>query len=306
MSKRRSLLGVSVFSLCLAAPVALGLNNRSAVSVNGLDTNPCTPASPCRSFSSAIAQTNPDGEIIALDSAGYGPFAITIPLTISGAPGVHAAITTTSGDGIVVNTGYGLGTRATLRNLVLIGAGGDDGINHLSGNELRVMGCLIRGFNAYGILGQNDAGTLFVDRTDVLDNVNAVGIAARGHVHDVITNSSIEGNLVGVHTEYDTTVAVVNTTITGSGIGVDATAAIGSGNSAVMLERCVIAHNATAISASASGGNNVARVTMSQTVVAFNTTAVATSGAGAVDSFANNRFVQNGTDGGPFGSVAFQ
>ena len=101
-------------------------------------------------------------------------------------------------------------------------------------------------------------------------------------------------------------VAVVNTTITGSDTGVDATAAIGTGTSAVILERCLIAHNATAISASASGANNVARVTMSQTVVAFNATAVTTSGAGVVDSFTNNRFVQNGTDGGPFGPVAFQ
>jgi len=45
---------------------------------------------------------------------------------------------------------------------------------------------------------------------------------------------------------------------------------------------------------------------MSQNVVAFNATAVTTSGGGVVNSFTNNRFVQNGTDGGPFGPVAFQ
>src|SRR2546428_13558978 len=87
----------------LIAPAAFALNNRSAVSVNGNDLNPCSVASPCRSFGTAIAQTNPGGEIIALDSAGYGPFTITGTFTGSGAPGVHAAITVPSRTGTTIN-----------------------------------------------------------------------------------------------------------------------------------------------------------------------------------------------------------
>src|SRR5438445_535301 len=81
------------------------LNNRSAVSVNGSDLNACTVASPCRSFNAAIAETAPSGEIVALDSAGYGPFTVTMDVTISGAPGVHAAITATSTDAITISVG---------------------------------------------------------------------------------------------------------------------------------------------------------------------------------------------------------
>src|SRR5438552_15899232 len=100
--------------VCALAVPAFALNNRSAVSVNGNDANPCTPASPCRSFGAAIAQTNPGGEIIALDSAGYGPFSLSVPLTISGAPGVHAAITATSGIAIQV-AALGANDRVILR-----------------------------------------------------------------------------------------------------------------------------------------------------------------------------------------------
>src|SRR5437870_9513770 len=76
--------------LCLAslliASVSFAQNNRSAVSVNGSDANPCTTVSPCRSFGVALAHTNPDGEVIALDSGGYGAFTISQPVSVIGAP----------------------------------------------------------------------------------------------------------------------------------------------------------------------------------------------------------------------------
>ena len=68
--------------LRLAAPVAFGLNKRSAVAVTGLDSNACTTDSPCRSFSVAIPATEPGGEVIAFDSAGYGTFTVDRSLTI--------------------------------------------------------------------------------------------------------------------------------------------------------------------------------------------------------------------------------
>src|SRR6476646_11703721 len=92
---------------------AFALNNRSAVSITGNDANPCTTALPCRSFSVALANTVSGGEIIALDSAGYGPFTIGQSVTVSGAPGAHAAISATSGDAIAITSGL-----VTLRNLV--------------------------------------------------------------------------------------------------------------------------------------------------------------------------------------------
>src|SRR5437867_12379308 len=79
--------------------------SRSAVSVNGSDSNACTPAAPCRTFSHAITVTNPGGEMIALDSGGYGPFTIDRPIFVQAAPGIYAGLAASSGAAISVIPG---------------------------------------------------------------------------------------------------------------------------------------------------------------------------------------------------------
>ncbi len=67
-----------------------------------------------------MAQTNIGGEIIALDTAGYGSFTANKSVTVRRAPGIHAAISAAS-DAITVAATAS--DRVTLRNLVLIGTG---------------------------------------------------------------------------------------------------------------------------------------------------------------------------------------
>jgi hypothetical protein len=299
----------SALFLTLLAPTAFALNNRSAVSVNGLDTNSCITTSPCRSFSYAMTQTNPAGEIIALDSAGYGPFTIGLSMTISGAPGIHAAITTTSGDGIAI-TGM-TSITVILRNLVLIGAGGSIGIHQTYALNLRVIGCLIRGFGTAGIKTESQGGNLTVHHTAVLDNTAGTGIQVSGGLGTnlaTITDSTIEGNDVGVEAEYNTKVVVANSTITGNTTGAQAESTlVTSGLAAnLVLEGCTIGHNSTGILANASGSNNTASVYISHDVVAFNATGVSSSGASTVYSYLDNRFAGNGADGGPFTTILFK
>src|SRR5438128_4575444 len=206
----------------LIAPAALALNNRSAVSVNGSDLNPCTVASPCRSFNAAIAQTNPGGEIIALDSAGYGPFTIPGTFTVSGAPGVHAAITVTAGNGITIS-----GTpsdRVTLRNLVIIGGGGMVGIFEQVAAEVRVLNCLIRGFSSTGV--QMTVGRLALDHSTILDQ-NApmgFGVWAASNGTDVIQmtidHSLLEGNDAGIYLVGRSSAMITECTISGGTYGV--------------------------------------------------------------------------------------
>jgi hypothetical protein len=51
---------------------------RSFVSAEkGSDANLCTRQQPCRNFAAAVVQTDPGGEIVALDSGGYGVVSIT-------------------------------------------------------------------------------------------------------------------------------------------------------------------------------------------------------------------------------------
>ena len=58
----------------------------------GNDINPCSLTQPCRGFTAAIAQVIAGGEVIALDSAAYGPVTITQSVSIIGPAGVYVGI----------------------------------------------------------------------------------------------------------------------------------------------------------------------------------------------------------------------
>jgi hypothetical protein len=299
---------ISILVCLLLGPSAFAQNNRSAVSLNGSDANACTTVQPCRSFGVALAQTNPGGEIIALDTAGYGAFTIDRAVTVSGAPGAHAALSATSGNGIAVNAGAG--DRVVLRNLFLFGNGGASGIDVSSAAETRIIGCMVRGFSFAGI-NISGGGNLSVDGCVLLDNgtygVNVGNITAVT-AHATISDSLIQGHGLGVVAEQYTAVVVVGSRLNGNVTAAEATSTNGGGSVAadMTLERCTVANNTTnGVYATASGGSNVARVAISQNVFAFNNVAVNTSGAGTVSSFQNNRFVRNTADG-TFGTVSFQ
>jgi hypothetical protein len=98
--KRIALLTAVALAVTIASTDAYALSNRTFVSGNGNDSNPCSIAAPCRSFAGAIAQTSPGGEIAVLDTAGYGAVTITKAVSIVNEEGVEAGITVTSGDGI--------------------------------------------------------------------------------------------------------------------------------------------------------------------------------------------------------------
>src|SRR5579871_5131990 len=78
-------------------------NNRSFVATTGNDANTCSASAYCRTFTRALAVTNSGGEIVVVNSGGYGPATITQTVTIS-AKGITASITATSGNGLHINT----------------------------------------------------------------------------------------------------------------------------------------------------------------------------------------------------------
>ena len=55
---------------------------RTFVSGVGSDGNPCSRTAPCRTISQALMGTSSGGEVIVLDSAGYGPVTITQAVSI--------------------------------------------------------------------------------------------------------------------------------------------------------------------------------------------------------------------------------
>src|SRR6266446_6592240 len=95
--KTLKLIVVPLFTITLLAALPAFGAPRTFVSGLGNDANPGTLTSPKRSFASALTVTDAGGEIIVLDSAGYGPVTINKSVSIISPTGVYAGITVPSG-----------------------------------------------------------------------------------------------------------------------------------------------------------------------------------------------------------------
>jgi hypothetical protein len=147
---------------------------RTFVSTGGNDANPCSLTSPCRGFAAAIAAVASGGEVIVLDSGGYGSFTIARSVTVTAPSGVYAGISVFAGsDGVVINTP---GVVVTLKGLTINGQGGNSGIAFLQGSKLIVESCEIANVggdpNAAGILVQASGGRAVVRDTIIRDMLN--------------------------------------------------------------------------------------------------------------------------------------
>src|SRR5258706_80464 len=81
-----------------------------------------------------------NGEMIVLDSAGYGPVVISKSISLIAPAGVYAGLTVFTGDGITVN---GPGIIVVLRGLSINGQGGGYGIALEQAAHLRIENCVI-------------------------------------------------------------------------------------------------------------------------------------------------------------------
>jgi len=171
--------------LLLAAAIsndADALPQRTFVASSGADTNTCAITQPCRSFASAIALTAAGGEVIVLDSAGYGPVTITQSVSIIAPPGVYAGITAFPGNvGVIVNAGPS--DKIVLRGLSIIGQGGMHGIIVDAAGEVHVENCVVANMTGNGIFVFLATGntSIRVQNTSVRSN-GGMGLLVSGGV----------------------------------------------------------------------------------------------------------------------------
>ena len=159
---------------------------RSFIASTGLDTNNGKLATPCRSIGPALAQTDPGGEIIVLDSAGYGPAVINKSVSIIAPPGVFAGISVTAGAGIDVTTGI-----VTLRGITIQGAGGAIGV-HVGNATVHIDRCVISGVAQFGIHADVANGTVHVRDTQV--SQCSEGLRFDGNVRFALERVITDGN----------------------------------------------------------------------------------------------------------------
>jgi hypothetical protein len=151
---------------------AFGAAARTFVASTGSDSNACSRALPCRTFTQALTQTSPGGEIVVLDSAGYGAVPISQSVSIVAPDGVYAGIQVTSGNGVTVS---GPGIQVTLRGLTIKGLGGFYGVYFQSGASLRVEHCEISNM-LHRSINMEASGQLLVTDSIIRDG-GSIGIS---------------------------------------------------------------------------------------------------------------------------------
>jgi hypothetical protein len=261
MSHARSLL-FPLFLLALLASAA-SAQVRTFVASTGNDANPCSRTAPCRTFQVAVNAAAPGGEVVALDSAGFGSnVSITKSISIVAAPGVYAGITAFSSDGVDINAGP---TDAIiLRGLTVINqAGGavlNNGIVFNSGQTLHLENCVMNGFgNGDGVLFQ-PGGSSNLEVKDSIISGNGSGIFVIGSAQALIDQARLEDDNVGLFVREGAMVTVCNSVVSANGDGV-AVASNTTGPAEMNIESCVVSNNRSGIVAgSVSTGVATARV----------------------------------------------
>ena len=168
---------VAGFALALSLPAsAIASAQRTFVASNGADSNACSIAAPCRSFAAAIAHANAGGEVIVLDSAGYGAVTITGPISIIAPAGVYAGISVFTGEnGVTINAGAT--DTVILRGLSINNQGGDDGVYVNMAGTVQIESCVINGM-VNGIWFVPSIATKLIVMDTTVRNSTASGLVA--------------------------------------------------------------------------------------------------------------------------------
>ena len=179
-------------ALIVLIAASAGAAQRTFVSVHGSDGNSCAALAPCRSFAVALANTDPNGELIVLDSGAYGRVTVTQSVTIEAPAGVFAGITVfATFNGIDVNAP---GKTVTLRGLSINGQGGDIGINVAAVAALRIDRCRVSNMGQQAV--RIVAGNVVITDSYVSDNGHD-GIWAFGVVDVLVERTVSTRNLSG-------------------------------------------------------------------------------------------------------------
>lgn len=167
--------GWGVVCLLLAAAPLATAQNRTFVSSTGVDTNPCTVALPCRTFAAALLVTPAKGEILALDTAGYGQVTITRSVTIDG-NGTRSSISGASVVPVTINDPLGT-AEVRIRNIAINGiGGGTDGIRFQAGLRLTLDDVSIAGFTGKGIHVSTNLGSFLTMKDVSVEDTGGIGI----------------------------------------------------------------------------------------------------------------------------------
>lgn len=281
-------------------PLLLGFNaygaGRVFVSTAGSDVADCSRGAPCRTFQRGANVVDPGGEVIALDSGGFGSISVGKNVSILAPSGIHAALG--AGSGSVIS--LALPVRLTLRGVSVINTGAATvGINcppAANGSVLTIDKAVIRGFGVAGVQ-LTCTSEVFVGDTALRDNAG-IGIAAEllagGAINLSVSRVQFENNTSGLQIGAGVSAAVRDSVATGNSKGFGVFNVRPGTLGSMHVEASTASGNATGYAAEGSG---TARLTLSNAAAAFNNVGVLIGGGNAqVLSFGNNAIANNTLD----------
>ena len=283
---------------CTFASLAHAQATRTWVSGVGDDVNPCSRTAPCKTFAGAISKTNAQGEISALDPAGFGTVTITKSLTINGT-GTLAGITNTTVNGIIVNAASD--DVVILRELSFLGGStGINGIRILAAGMVQVDRCWIYGQESHGIHVDATDNIKLVVNDSLIEDCSLDGIRVNtttGEAVVTIDNTRIqECGSDGVQAVNNVRGAIRNSLITHNA---DAGIKTSGNNNQLNVERVFLSFAVVGLKASAGSSIRIA-----DSVIAQNTTGLNANG-GTLESNQGNSFMGN-TANGAFSSTTIK
>ena len=242
----------------------------------GNDANDGSRGSPKRNFQPAHDAVAAGGQIVVLDTAGYGALAITKSVAVTVPPGVNGFVSV-SGNADAITVNAGTSDVVSLRGLILEGGGkfgtGSHGVFATSVGTLVVEECAIRNFVTGISLFQSVAGSLEVHGSSVRQCLLGIFAAPQAVValKSLVTGCLLEDNF---------SAALVTQSLRGGTVTLSAI-------------NCVLSGNNRAFQPSGSGTNSLIYADGCR---AYNNTKVVDlSSGGQAYTLNNNAFTDNAT-----------
>jgi hypothetical protein len=287
--KIRSILLTSTAVLFCTASISAATIEHTWVSGTGSDSNPCTFASPCLTFTGALANTSAGGMITAKDAGDFGAVSIGKSVTIDG--NNVGNITFASGNGINITSS----ANVTVQNLTINGLGSAAyGIYDGSGGTVIVDHCRIS-FTNIGI-DFGGAGNLTVENTRIDSLVGSshfgIHIEATAAENVVVRNTVIDASPLAANN----CGIVVESNAGPVKASLQKVTIMGAGNDAVFVATGVLEITNSVITQSVTGidAYSGSTVSVASSLITANTNGVI-FGAGAKVRLDNNDIYDNTT-----------
>jgi Right handed beta helix region len=292
-----TLAAMTCAALLVSPDAVLATSQRTFVSISGANNANCSLAQPCRSFDAALNATSQGGEVIVLDSGGYGATTITQSVSIVAPAGIYAGISVFAGSGVFVDAP---GATVVLRGLSINNQGGSNGIYVTHAARVQIENCVINGMGAGVRFHPSSEVMVSITDTTLRNNggngVVAVPVGPGGELSRIqIFGSVMQANGVGVSIGDITRASIVDTVVADSTFGgvVVQSLAASSTNLSTAIDRIQIVGSGSAGVSASGTAAALAVANVSQSVVANNAAGVSAANAHAYIRLSANQITGN-------------